>query len=165
MNFKGFGNDPPANGGGGKPPGNNSLLRQSSIYSLTFDEFQTTMGGSLGKDFGSMNMDELLKNIWSAEEVQSMATVGAGGGLSSVAAVAAHLGVPPATPLQRQGSLTLPRTLSQKTVDEVWRDLSKEGNCAVNNLPHTCKLFITYFLISSTFIVHLYNFIYLCINL
>nr|GMC76155.1 ABSCISIC ACID-INSENSITIVE 5-like protein 5 [Ipomoea batatas] len=27
--------------------------------------------------------------------------------------------------MQRQGSLTLPRTLSQKTVDEVWRDMSK----------------------------------------
>eukprot|EP00262_Sarcandra_glabra_P007488 TRINITY_DN20332_c0_g1_i1.p1 TRINITY_DN20332_c0_g1~~TRINITY_DN20332_c0_g1_i1.p1 ORF type:complete len:376 (+),score=67.05 TRINITY_DN20332_c0_g1_i1:150-1130(+) len=29
--------------------------------------------------------------------------------------------------LQRQGSLTLPRTLSQKTVDEVWRDLFRES--------------------------------------
>ncbi|KAF2324372.1 hypothetical protein GH714_013203 [Hevea brasiliensis] len=41
--------------------------------------------------------------------------------------------------LQRQGSLTLPRTISQKTVDEVWKDISKEyGNGAVTgavNLP------------------------------
>jgi ABA responsive element binding factor len=28
--------------------------------------------------------------------------------------------------LQRQASLILPRTLSQKTVDEVWKDMSKE---------------------------------------
>ncbi|KAI7748473.1 hypothetical protein M8C21_009296 [Ambrosia artemisiifolia] len=30
--------------------------------------------------------------------------------------------------IQRQGSLTLPRTISQKTVDEVWKDISKEFN-------------------------------------
>ncbi|KAK7283289.1 hypothetical protein RIF29_12710 [Crotalaria pallida] len=125
MNFKGFGNDPGGsdNGGGGRPPAPGSYLaRQSSVYSLTFDEFMSTMGGS-GKDFGSMNMDELLKNIWTAEEVQTMGgstaavqpgtgTIGSGGG------GVGHL--------QKQGSLTLPRTLSQKTVDEVWKDISKE---------------------------------------
>ncbi|MQL82445.1 hypothetical protein Taro_014924 [Colocasia esculenta] len=96
------------------------LARQSSIYSLTFDEFQTTLGG-VGKDFGSMNMDELLKNIWTAEETQAM-TVGALGEMSSTVGAGAVGG------LQRQGSLTLPRTLSQKTVDEVWRELFKEGS-------------------------------------
>ncbi|KAL2504236.1 ABSCISIC ACID-INSENSITIVE 5-like protein 4 [Abeliophyllum distichum] len=89
------------------------LTRQSSVYSLTFDEFQSTMGG-IGKDFGSMNMDELLKNIWSAEENQNMGTTNGGGGQEG----GGHL--------QRQGSLTLPRTMSQKTVDEVWRDMLKE---------------------------------------
>ncbi|XP_024031695.1 ABSCISIC ACID-INSENSITIVE 5-like protein 5 isoform X1 [Morus notabilis] len=124
MNFRAFGNELPASGGGvGRPPGGNQLVRQSSIYSLTFDEFQNTMGGSLGKDFGSMNMDELLKNIWSAEEIQSMTSVGG----ASVAVQSGGGGAP----LQRQGSLTLPRTLSQKTVDEVWRNISKEGNGAV----------------------------------
>ncbi|GMN35149.1 hypothetical protein TIFTF001_005123 [Ficus carica] len=127
MNFREFGMDN-GGGGGGRPPGNNQLVRQSSIYSLTFDELQTTMGGSLGKDFGSLNMDELLKNIWSAEEFQSMTSVG--GGASGAVTVAAQSGAG-AAPLQRQGSLTLPRTLSQKTVDEVWKDISKEGNGAV----------------------------------
>lgn len=114
MNFKGFGNDPGAsaagagNGGGRIAAGNFPLTRQPSVYSLTVDEFMNSMGGS-GKDFGSMNMDELLKNIWSAEEVQTM------GGEE---AISNHL--------QRQGSLTLPRTLSQKTVDEVWKDISKD---------------------------------------
>ncbi|KAE8659111.1 bZIP transcription factor TRAB1 [Hibiscus syriacus] len=77
MNFKNFGsNHPPsADGGENKTPGNNPLIRQSSIYSLTFDEFQSTMGG-IGKDFGSINMDELLRNIWSAEETQTMASSG-----------------------------------------------------------------------------------------
>uniref|UniRef100_A0A803KQW6 BZIP domain-containing protein n=1 Tax=Chenopodium quinoa TaxID=63459 RepID=A0A803KQW6_CHEQI len=112
MNFgKSFGNEAAGDGsagGSGRPPGsglgsgNFGLARQLSIYSLTFDEFQNTLGG-MGKDFGSMNMDELLKNIWSAEETQCGY-------------------------LQRQGSLTLPRTLSQKTVDEVWKDIAKEFN-------------------------------------
>uniref|UniRef100_A0A453R396 Uncharacterized protein n=1 Tax=Aegilops tauschii subsp. strangulata TaxID=200361 RepID=A0A453R396_AEGTS len=49
-----------------------SLARQGSIYSLTFDEFQSALGGA-GKDFGSMNMDELLRNIWTAEESNAIA--------------------------------------------------------------------------------------------
>ncbi|KAF5955619.1 hypothetical protein HYC85_008475 [Camellia sinensis] len=127
MNFKNFGNEPPEEGGaggGGRPPGIFPLARQTSIYSLTFDEFQSTIGGS-GKDFGSMNMDELLKNIWSAEETQ---TVGTTSGLQGQGQGQGQRqeGVAPNGHLQRQGSLTLPRTLSQKTVDEVWRDLAKE---------------------------------------
>ncbi|KAF3435412.1 hypothetical protein FNV43_RR22501 [Rhamnella rubrinervis] len=115
MDFKNFGDAPPGDSNDGKQAGNFALARQPSIYSLTFDELQNTLGG-LGKDFGSMNMDELLKNIGTAEETQIItATVGAGG-VSN-----------PGGNLQRQGSLTLPRTLSQKTVDEVWRDLLREG--------------------------------------
>ncbi|OIT28775.1 PREDICTED: ABSCISIC ACID-INSENSITIVE 5-like protein 5 [Nicotiana attenuata] len=127
LNIKNCGNEPPGesgSGGAGVP-----LARQSSVYSLTFDEF---LRGS-GKDFGSMNMDELLKNIWSAEESQNMGTSGVGGQEASV----------PGGNLQRQGSLTLPRTLSQKTVDEVWKDMSKEyyggkdgnGDVGLSNMP------------------------------
>ncbi|KAI7737506.1 hypothetical protein M8C21_020991 [Ambrosia artemisiifolia] len=80
--------------------------------------------GSIGKDFGSMNMDELLKNIWNAEEMQTMANSN-----NTATAVAGVGGTgTTGTSLQRQGSLTLPRTLSQKTVDQVWKDLSKEYN-------------------------------------
>ncbi|CAB4296916.1 unnamed protein product [Prunus armeniaca] len=119
MNFKGFGNE---------PPGINPLARQSSIYSLTFEELQNTIGGS-GKDFGSMNMDELLKSIWTAEETQIMAPSGGGAGGQN------GLGLGGGS-LQRQGSLTLPRTLSQKTVDEVWKNISKEGTGAGgSNMP------------------------------
>uniref|UniRef100_A0A6N2LJD5 BZIP domain-containing protein n=1 Tax=Salix viminalis TaxID=40686 RepID=A0A6N2LJD5_SALVM len=114
--FKNFGNASLGQGSVRKPPDNPPLVRQSSVYSLTFDEFQNTWGGGLQKDFGSMNMDELLKNIWTAEETQAMTnTVGVGGEGSN-----------PGGNLQRQGSLTLPRTLSQKTVDEVWKNLIKE---------------------------------------
>ncbi|PON69081.1 Basic-leucine zipper transcription factor [Parasponia andersonii] len=126
MNFKNFSDVPFGDGCDGKPTGNNcSLARQSSIYSLTFDELQNTLGGSLGKDFGSMNMDELLKSICTAEETQILAStagmVGGGGGGGGG-------GVNPSGNLHRQGSITLPRTLSQKTVDEVWRDLLKEND-------------------------------------
>ncbi|XP_075108727.1 ABSCISIC ACID-INSENSITIVE 5-like protein 6 isoform X1 [Nicotiana tabacum] len=115
MNFKNFADTPltESNGGMSMGSGNFPLARQSSVYSLTFDELQSTCG--LGKDLGSMNLEDLLKNIWTAEE-------------SNVVASAAGVGNANTTGgnLQRQGSLTLPRTLSQKTVDEVWRDFQKE---------------------------------------
>nr|QIW91911.1 abscisic acid responsive elements-binding factor A [Xerophyta humilis] len=98
-------------GGGG---GGEGLARQQSVYSLTLDEFQH----SLGKDLGSMNMDELMKTIWTAEETHAVASTNA----------------PPIQPIstaaagpQRQGSLTLPCTLSQKSVDQVWRNLTSAG--------------------------------------
>ncbi|XP_074557773.1 bZIP transcription factor 46-like [Curcuma longa] len=101
---RGDGSGAEANGGNRS----NGLARQSSVYSLTFDEFQSSLGG-VGKDFGSMNMDELIKNIWTAEESQTLA--GAGGSRIEDAG------------LQKQGSFTFPRTLSQKSVEEVWRDI------------------------------------------
>lgn len=137
LNFKSFVNEPPPAGvGGGRPANNSPLTRQSSVYSLTFDEFQNTIGGS-GKDFGSMNMDELLKSIWSAEDNQTYgATIGggtAGGGGSGGGGGGGGGGSQEGGGLQRQGSLILPRTLSQKTVDEVWRDMSKESGAAGND--------------------------------
>jgi ABA responsive element binding factor len=97
------------------------LARLGSVYSLTFDEFQST----LGKEFGSMNMDELLKSIWTAEESQAMAAAAFTGGSSGGAAL-------PGGGIQRQGSLTLPRTLSVKTVDEVWRDLIRDNSASTS---------------------------------
>nr|GMC86244.1 protein ABSCISIC ACID-INSENSITIVE 5 [Ipomoea batatas] len=58
--------------------GLSSLGRQSSIYSLTLDEFQHTLCES-GKNFGSMNMDEFLNSIWTAEENQAHAQNNPGG--------------------------------------------------------------------------------------
>ncbi|GAB2293772.1 ARM REPEAT PROTEIN INTERACTING WITH abf2 [Dionaea muscipula] len=95
--------------GGGtasRPPENFSILRQSSIYSLTFDEFHSAMDG-VGKDFGSMNMDELLKNIWTAEETQILAAAAA----AAAAGGSGDNG-------QQAGTLCL------KTVDEVWGEIS-----------------------------------------
>ncbi|KAL3515282.1 hypothetical protein ACH5RR_022184 [Cinchona calisaya] len=114
LNFDNMGNMAQPEGGSvGRPGGNFPLARQSSIYSMTFGELQTF--GSLGKDFGSMNMEDLLKNIWTAEETQVNNTTVGGNGTAQ------------GGNLQRQGSLTLPRTLSQRTVDEVWKDLLKDN--------------------------------------
>ncbi|GAA0138261.1 basic leucine zipper transcription factor [Lithospermum erythrorhizon] len=122
INFKNFGDTMEAEDGDRKPTGSLPLARQSSIYSLTFDELQNTFGGP-GKDFGSMNMEDLLKNIWTAEESQALAA-SSGFGVGTI----------PGGNLQRQGSLTLPRTLSQKTVDEVLRDMFKENNSDTKDL-------------------------------
>ncbi|EOA30597.1 hypothetical protein CARUB_v10013729mg [Capsella rubella] len=129
INFSNLGGGSTSGGEGSnqmKPAGNvMPLARQSSVYSLTFDELQSTLGGP-GKDFGSMNMDELLKSIWTAEESQAIAMTSSS---STAAAVAQPTAGIPVGNLQRQGSLTLPRTISQKTVDEVWKCLvTKDSN-------------------------------------
>ncbi|EPS63836.1 hypothetical protein M569_10951, partial [Genlisea aurea] len=114
LNFKGIRVEPTA-GNGARPP----LSRQSSIYSLTLDEFQSTVG----MNFGSMNMDELLKNICSAEENQNLVSASSdSNSRDGIGFYSSHL--------QRQGSLTLPRTLSHKTVDEVWHDILKDFGVA-----------------------------------
>ena len=85
------------------------LSRSGSLYNLTLDEVQNHLG-NLGKPLGSMNLDELLKSVWSVEagEVSDF-------GGSGVAAAA--------NGLNSQGSLTLSGDLSKKTVDEVWKDM------------------------------------------
>ena len=89
-----------------------SLGRQSSIYSLTLDEFQHTLCES-GKNFGSMNMDEFLSSIWSAEESQAINSNNNN----------KFLRKQPSLP--RQGSLTIPAPLCRKTVDEIWSEIHK----------------------------------------
>lgn len=86
------------------------LLRQPSWYSLTLDEVKNQLGDS-GKPLGSMKLDELLQNIWTAEANQSIEMDSEN--TSS------------ASSLQRQASLTLARALTGKTVDEVWRDIQQ----------------------------------------
>ncbi|XP_050228292.1 protein ABSCISIC ACID-INSENSITIVE 5 isoform X2 [Mercurialis annua] len=121
-----------------------SLGRQSSIYSLTLDEFQHALFES-GKNFGSMNMDEFLTSIWNAEENNQAAAVtsnnndhlsymnnGKGnkgnhqGGYNDVITGNDHRTISKQPSLARQGSLTLPAPLCRKTVDEVWSDIHRE---------------------------------------
>ncbi|XAR64656.1 hypothetical protein NMG60_11008415 [Bertholletia excelsa] len=125
-----------------------SLGRQSSIYSLTLDEFQHTLCGS-GKNFGSMNMDEFLNSIWAAEEIQAhfnshaqaqaQAYAQAANNSNSAASAneshsnlhflsgdpSADKGIAKQPSLPRQGSFTIPAPLCRKTVDEVWSEIHK----------------------------------------
>lgn len=89
-----------------------SLAWQGSLYSLTLDEVQTQLG-DLGKPLGSMNLDELLKSVWTAEATQAPDNNVVSGSASG---------------LHQQGSLTLSRDLSKKTVNEVWRDIQHKKN-------------------------------------
>ncbi|KAK4432553.1 protein ABSCISIC ACID-INSENSITIVE 5 [Sesamum alatum] len=117
-----------------------SLGRQSSIYSLTLDEFQHTLCES-GKNFGSMNMDEFLNSIWTAEENQAHAHGHAATSATATSnnnANALHFtvqetntspgkGIIAKQPsLPRQGSLSIPEPLCRKTVDEVWSEIHKK---------------------------------------
>ncbi|KAJ0101520.1 hypothetical protein Patl1_05775 [Pistacia atlantica] len=91
------------------------LVRQNSMYSLTLDEVQNQLG-DLGKPLTSMNLDELLKNVWTVEANQSMSLEMEGPALANQNA------------LQHQASLSLTGALSKKTVDEVWRDIQQNKN-------------------------------------
>ncbi|KAK1619756.1 hypothetical protein QYE76_025273 [Lolium multiflorum] len=62
--------------------------------------------------------DHPRERVVTVEESQAMAS-------ASAAGPGQDAGAPPSS-LQRQGSLTLPRTLSAKTVDEVWRNLVRD---------------------------------------
>lgn len=84
------------------------LTRQNSWYSLTLDEVGSQLG-DMGKPLGSMNLDELLQNVWTAEANQVVGIENEQMSSSSS--------------LQRQASLTLARALSGKTVDDVWREI------------------------------------------
>ncbi|KAF3583080.1 hypothetical protein DY000_02035764 [Brassica cretica] len=84
-------------------PIHQSLPRQNSLYNLKLHEVQSHLGSS-SKPLGSMNLDELLKSVLSAE-ANHPPEEGTEEGIT------------------RQGSLTLPRGLSIKTVNEVWRDI------------------------------------------
>ncbi|BAU01505.1 hypothetical protein VIGAN_11075200 [Vigna angularis var. angularis] len=78
------------------------LVRQGSLYNLTLDEVHNQIG-NLGKPLGCMNLDELLKSVWSADMQDGQAASDSS--------------------LNPQGNVTLSRDLSRKTVDEVWRDM------------------------------------------
>ncbi|KAL3642677.1 hypothetical protein CASFOL_013492 [Castilleja foliolosa] len=117
-----------------QPKNDNTLCSQPSIYSLTLDEFQNTLSES-GKNFGSMNMDEFLTSIWTAEENQNQ-----GQAQEQAQGSSPRTGNNPDSTAQRtenallrQGSLSVPAELCLKTVDEVWSEIHKSGQAANNN--------------------------------
>lgn len=89
---------------------NSDLPRQSSICSLTIADLQSDQN----KSFGSMSMDDLLKNIYGDTLSPETFPVAANGNSGD--------GVGRPT-VSRQGSFSLPKTMENKTVDEVWKDI------------------------------------------
>ncbi|XP_062011147.1 ABSCISIC ACID-INSENSITIVE 5-like protein 1 [Rosa rugosa] len=98
---------------------NGELSKQNSIFSLTLDEIQSKSG----KSFGSMNMDEFLANIWSADENQVSSEQPNQGDLDNPANGKDTTSKPAS--LSRQGSFSIPTPLCKKTVDEVWSEIDK----------------------------------------
>ncbi|KAK1408527.1 hypothetical protein QVD17_40381 [Tagetes erecta] len=113
-----------SNGGGEtrvpKPPG--GLRRQGSIYDLTLDEVEHQLG-DLGKPLSSMNLDELLKSVWTAESNMNL----------DYSHHAQHVS---ASSLARQSSLNLTQDLGKKTVDEVWQGIQQGHKKKKNNDDH-----------------------------
>ncbi|KAG8078540.1 hypothetical protein GUJ93_ZPchr0007g5335 [Zizania palustris] len=94
------------------------LARQSSILSLTLEELQNSLCEP-GRNFGSMNMDEFVANIWNAEEFHA-ATGGCKAAIEEAKEEGAGSGG-----LCRQGSFSLPPPMCQKTVEEVWAEINR----------------------------------------
>ncbi|CAA0818838.1 Protein ABSCISIC ACID-INSENSITIVE 5 [Striga hermonthica] len=117
------------------------ISRQQSIYTLTLDEFQNTINES-GKNFGSMNMDEFLNSIWTAEENQAQAQAQAQAQCSSHTQPTSNINqysaqfpgrAPnPCPGLPRQGSFAIPEPLYGKTVDEVWSRIHRANGAGEN---------------------------------
>ncbi|BBH05165.1 Basic-leucine zipper transcription factor family protein [Prunus dulcis] len=95
--------------------GNNT--KQNSIFSLTLDEIQCKSG----RNFGSMNMDEFLANIWSVEEENQTQQQPS---QCDQDASDKDTTINPIT-LSRQGSFSIPTPLCKKTVDEVWSEIDR----------------------------------------
>ncbi|PIN09425.1 hypothetical protein CDL12_17986 [Handroanthus impetiginosus] len=97
-------------GGGQQSHVQHPLARHNSWLGLTLNEVQKHLG-NLGKPLGSMNLDEMLKNVWTSEASHSS-------GMDNINT--SH-----AASLQRQASWSLARAFSGKTVYEVWRDIQR----------------------------------------
>ncbi|KAL3632655.1 ABSCISIC ACID-INSENSITIVE 5-like protein 2 [Castilleja foliolosa] len=99
-------------------PLSNPMTRQGSLYGLTFDEVQNQLG-DLGKPLSNMNLDELLKTVWTVESSNH--------DNGPAAQQQQQLGQPASGPSLNQ----LSTDLSKKTVDEVWQDIQQgqKRNC------------------------------------
>ncbi|XP_068661816.1 protein ABSCISIC ACID-INSENSITIVE 5-like [Aristolochia californica] len=114
----------------GEEESNYPLFRQASIYTLTLDEFQHTVCEP-GKNFGSMNMDEFLNNIWTAEEnANATGCDGETGGRHREADSGNRADsdgrIARQSSLSHQGSLSVPAPLCRKTVEEVWSEIQRD---------------------------------------
>ncbi|CAH9061994.1 unnamed protein product [Cuscuta europaea] len=85
-------------------PKSNGLARQGSLYTLTLDEVQNQLG-HLGKPLTSMNLDELLRSVYTAEATSQRTDFGQ---VQHASCQDHYSG-----------------DLSKKTVDEVWHDIQQ----------------------------------------
>ncbi|KAH7352241.1 hypothetical protein KP509_19G036500 [Ceratopteris richardii] len=104
-------------------PSFSSLTREPSIYTLTLEELQNAVNEP-GKNFGSMNMEEFLKNIWTMEESQAMAAAVSSAVEGNSSSLAGSSSLPPSG---LQHGLSMPRNLTGKTVDEVWKEIHQSS--------------------------------------
>ncbi|WOL03527.1 ABSCISIC ACID-INSENSITIVE 5-like protein 2 isoform X2 [Canna indica] len=91
---------------------NSDLTRQSSPCSLPVPDLQSSFSGGvfLSKGLGSMSMEDLFRNICG----NNAGAFGDGGeGAASVS---------------RQGSFAVPKSVGEKTVEEVWREITAGRN-------------------------------------
>lgn len=103
-----------SHGGAIQEPKTGPLAREGSLYNLTLDEVQNQLG-NLGKPLGSMNLDELLKSLWTSEAAQASGLdSGTNDAYMQLASVSS------------MNPLTLSGDLSKKTIDEVWRDMQQK---------------------------------------
>ncbi|KAI3667077.1 hypothetical protein L6452_42120 [Arctium lappa] len=99
--------------GGTQHPKSDGFSKQEALYNLTLDEVQHQLG-DLGKPVSSMNLDEILKSVWTAETEANVGMSSSGAG-----------------PLQHThfASATRHSTLdfsTNKTVDELWQDIQQK---------------------------------------
>ncbi|KAJ4846008.1 hypothetical protein Tsubulata_040725 [Turnera subulata] len=92
-------------------------MDRNSWYNLTLTQLQNQLGNS-PKPLGSMNLDELLTNVWNTTDP----TLGAGFHDSDTHTNNNNNNNNKSC-LQRQASFTLVRALTAKTVDQVWREI------------------------------------------
>lgn len=108
-------------GGGSGLVSYSAIARQPSIYSSTLEELQNAINEP-GKKFGSMNMEEFIKNIWAREDGQAVP--------ASTVASDPRAGTPS---LQRRNNLVLPLAMSGKIGDETWKNIHPhppDADCA-----------------------------------
>jgi ABA responsive element binding factor len=125
-------------GNSGGEPKSGALSRQGSLYNLTLDEVQNQLG-DLGKPLSSMNLDELLKSVWSVETNQGMSGIEYGSvterHVSSVGQIAS--------------ASSLSQDLSKKTVDELWQDIKQGSKKSVDRQSTLGEMTLEDFLVKA----------------
>uniref|UniRef100_A0ACD5XQ31 Uncharacterized protein n=2 Tax=Avena sativa TaxID=4498 RepID=A0ACD5XQ31_AVESA len=103
-----------------------TLAREGSLYNLTLSEVESHLGAPLL----SMNLDDLVRSVIPDDTNHPLPNgIGNSGNQSTSA-----------SGLERQGSsISVPRALSKKTVDEVWRDIQQDQESSDEERSSGCE--------------------------